>query len=100
MTKRASMSPEDRKIGIAIENIRRMTDENDHNGAVLELAKLVGDPVAIKGMKAMKVLHEHHGHMPEKLISMRTQIRRGLEGQFRKKFHKYPYRWKQLAEAF
>jgi len=57
-----------------IKEIARKTDQNDHSGAVLSLAKLIRDKRMIKAAQSVVALHEFFGHMPSELIKVRTEI--------------------------
>lgn len=57
-----------------IKRIAEMTDLNDHNSSIEELAKIVKDKAAVKAMKAIKTLHDFYGHMPIELIKLRAAM--------------------------
>jgi len=58
----------------AIAEIAKMTDWNDHSGAVVALAKIVRDKKLQKAAEAIVTLHEFFGHMPSELIQVRTHL--------------------------
>lgn len=55
-----------------LEKIAELTDENDHNGAVMVLAQFLKEKKHIRIMKAIQELHDAYGHMPSQLIDLRT----------------------------
>ena len=77
--KRVSLSDE-------LDNIKDLTDKNDHNGAVMALAKMTGDKSYIEQMQKIQRYHELKGHMPQSLIKYRTAIMKNLLAQVQKKY--------------
>ena len=57
-----------------VKKIAQMTDRNDHNGAILHLAKKVNLKKHQDGMKHIIGLHKSLGHMPQGLIDVRKHI--------------------------
>jgi hypothetical protein len=89
--KRVSLSDE-------LDNIKDLTDKNDHNGAVMALAKMTGDKSYIEQMQKIQRYHELKGHMPQSLIKYRTAIMKNLLAQVQKKYgNKFA---KQVNNAF
>lgn len=72
-------------IGI-IDKIEQLTDENDHNGAVMVLAKFLKSPQHIRIMKAIQELHDAYGHMPSQLIDLRGFELKELLKDFAKRY--------------
>ena len=69
-----------------LDNIKNLTDKNDHNGAVMALAKMTGDKSYIEQMQKIQRYHELKGHMPQSLIKYRTAIMKNLLAQVQKKY--------------
>jgi len=57
-----------------VKKIAQMTNRNDHNGAILHLAKKVNLKKHQDGMKHIIGLHKSLGHMPQGLIDVRKHI--------------------------
>tara|TARA_R100001510_G_C7655634_1_gene214890 strand:- start:4197 stop:4814 length:618 start_codon:yes stop_codon:yes gene_type:complete len=57
-----------------VKKIKQLTNRNDHNGAVLHLAKKLGMKVHIKGMEHIIGLHKALGNMPKGLVDIRKHI--------------------------
>ena len=57
-----------------VKKIAQMTNRNDHNGALLHLAKKVGMKTHIDGLKHIIGLHKSLGHMPKGLMDIRKHI--------------------------
>lgn len=55
-----------------LDKIAELTDENDHNGAVMVLAQFLKEKKHIRIMKAIQELHSAYGHMPSELIDLRS----------------------------
>jgi hypothetical protein len=90
--------PKKTNIQSAIKNISDLTDSNDHNGAVMALAKMTGDKSYIEQMQKIQKYHELKGHMPQSLIKYRTAIMKNLLTQVQKKYGNKVA--KQLNNAF
>jgi hypothetical protein len=86
------------KIEPIIKNIADLTDRNDHNGAVMALAKMTGDKTYIEQMQKIQRYHELKGHMPQSLIKYRTAIMNNLLTQAKNQFGDKVA--KQLHNAF
>jgi hypothetical protein len=69
-----------------IKNIADLTDNNDHNGAVMALAKMMGDKSSIAEMEKIQRYHNSKGHMPQSLIKYRSSILNNLLAQAKKKY--------------
>jgi hypothetical protein len=69
-----------------LDNIKDLTNKNDHNGAVMALAKMTGDKSYIEQMQKIQKYHELKGHMPQSLIKYRTAIMKNLLAQVQKKY--------------
>jgi hypothetical protein len=86
------------KIEPIIKNIADLTDRNDHNGAVMALAKMTGDKTYIEQMQKIQRYHELKGHMPQSLIKYRTAIMNNLLMQAKNQYGDKVA--KQLHNAF
>ena len=82
----------------AIENIADLTDNNDHNGAVMALAKMMNDKSSTAEMEKIQKYHNLKGNMPQSLIKYRSSILNNLLVQAKKKYgDKFA---KQLQNSF
>lgn len=55
-----------------VEVIEKMTDQNDHTGALVYLyEKVLRDKKAVQALHAIDVLHQYFGHMPRELSDLR-----------------------------
>ena len=88
----------DSKLEPIIKNIADLTDRNDHNGAVMALAKMTGDKTYIEQMQKIQRYHELKGHMPQSLIKYRTAIMNNLLMQAKNQYGDKVA--KQLHNAF
>ena len=70
----------------AIKNIADLTDNNDHNGAVMALAKMMNDKSSTAEMEKIQRYHELKGHMPQSLTKYRSSILNNLLVQAKKKY--------------
>ena len=70
----------------AIKNIADLTDNNDHNGAVMALAKMMGDKSSTAEMEKIQKYHNSKGHMPQSLTKYRSSILNNLLVQAKKKY--------------
>jgi len=86
------------KIEPIIKNIADLTDRNDHNGAIMALAKMTGDKTYIEQMQKIQRYHELKGHMPQSLIKYRTAIMNNLLMQAKNQYGDKVA--KQLHNAF
>jgi hypothetical protein len=89
--KRVSLSDE-------MDNIKDLTDKNDHNGAVLALAKMMDDKSSAAEMQKIQKYHNSKGHMPQSLTKYRTSILNNLLGQAKKRYGGWLA--KQLQNSF
>jgi hypothetical protein len=71
---------------IDIDIIADLTDNNDHNGAVMALAKMMGDKSSTAEMEKIQKYHNLKGHMPQSLIKYRSSILNNLFAQAKKKY--------------
>jgi hypothetical protein len=79
-------------------NIKDLTDKNDHNGAVMALAKMMDDKSSAAEMQKIQKYHNSKGHMPQSLIKYRTSIKNNLLAQAKKTYgDKFA---KQLQNSF
>ena len=89
--KRVSLSDE-------LDNIADLTDNNDHNGAVMALAKMMDDKSSTAEMQKIQKYHNSKGHMPQSLIKYRSSILNNLLAQAKKTYgDKFA---KQLQNSF
>ena len=89
--KRVSLSDE-------MDNIKDLTDKNDHNGAVLALAKMMDDKSSATEMQKIQKYHNSKGHMPQSLIKYRSSILNNLLAKAKKTYgDKFA---KQLQSSF
>ena len=70
----------------AIKNIADLTDNNDHNGAVMALAKMMNDKSSTAEMEKIQKYHNSKGHMPQSLTKYRSSILNNLLVQAKKKY--------------
>ena len=77
--KRVSLSDE-------MDNIKDLTDKNDHNGAVLALAKMMDDKSSATEMQKIQKYHNSKGHMPQSLIKYRSSILNNLLAKAKKTY--------------
>ncbi len=65
-----------------VEIVQRMTDENDHTGAIVVMAQYVtkkhnrmeGVDKLVKSAQAVETLHDFYGHMPDYLNKIRDEV--------------------------
>jgi hypothetical protein len=93
-----SPKPKESNIQSAIKGIANFTDSNDHNGAVMSLAKMMGDESSIAEMEKIQKYHQLKGHMPQSLTKYRSSILNNLLTQAKKKYGNKVA--KQLNNAF
>lgn len=56
------------------DKLTKLTDNNAHTEAVIELAKFVGDKKWIKITQAIEAIHDAEGSLPIELSKYRTEI--------------------------
>ena len=69
-----------------IKRIAKMTDNNDHTGALIELAKLLGNTRTVKILTAIETIHDTEQHLPSHIGEYRAEIRDRLMDDVRKRF--------------
>ena len=69
-----------------IEKIGMATNVNDHNGAVILLAKSLGEMKVVKMMELLKKMHKEMGHMTNDMIAIRTGMYDDLMKKAKKVF--------------
>ena len=76
-----------------IKKIADMTDRNDHNEAVIELAKALKERKVIKMMELLQKMHKEMGHMTSDMMGMRKDLHNQLMDKSKKSFgnHKDVY---------
>jgi hypothetical protein len=60
------------KIVLLAKNIQKLTDINDHTGAVLKLAKFLKDPYYISVLNGIEKVHNKLGYLPAEYSSARN----------------------------
>ncbi len=83
----------DQKI---IDKIGMATNVNDHNGAVILLAKSMREMKVVKMMELLKKMHKEMGHMTNDMIAVRT----GMYDELMKKAKKQYSNYKEIYKAF
>jgi hypothetical protein len=76
----------DNQLKATTKDIADLTDNNDHNGAVMALAKMMGDKSSTVEMEKIQKYHNSKGHMPQSLIKYRSSILNNLLAQAKKKY--------------
>jgi hypothetical protein len=79
-----------------IEKIGMATNVNDHNGAVILLAKSLGEMKVVKMMELLKKMHKEMGHMTNDMIAIRT----GMYDELMKKAKKVFANSDEIYKAF
>lgn len=69
-----------------IEKIAKLTDRNDHTGAVIELATFLNDTKALKLLQAVETIHTIEGSMPTEVSKYRSSISKDLRDKFKSKY--------------
>ena len=69
-----------------IEKIGMATNVNDHNGAVILLAKSLGEKKIVKMMDLLAKMHKEMGHMTDDMISIRDGFYNDLMKKAKKTF--------------
>jgi len=72
--------------------IQKLTDINDHNKAVLTLAKFLKNKNSIAVINNIIKMHNSYGFMPNALISLRKDILQNLFTMFKNKFGEIDYK--------
>jgi len=65
------MNISDEVLNKLVKRIAEKTQDNDHNGSILELATFLNNKKSIKVMNHIIGLHEVYGHMPQELMALR-----------------------------
>lgn len=78
--------------------IANMTHENDHNGAILEGAKLLGLKHLEDRIKLVVQLHKLEGHMPSGLAEYQYQLNKELMNAAKQKLSAGAY--EQFSKAY
>ena len=79
-----------------IDKIGMATNVNDHNGAVILLAKSMREMKIVKMMELLKKMHKEMGHMTNDMIAIRT----GMSDELMKKAKKQYSNYNDLYKAF
>ncbi len=69
-----------------IEKIGMATNVNDHNGAVILLAKSMKEGKVVKMMELLAKMHKEMGHMTDDMIAIRTGMYQELMKKAKKTF--------------
>jgi hypothetical protein len=69
-----------------IKKIAKLTDRNDHTGAVIELATFLNNTRAIKLLQAIETIHKIEGSMPTEISKYRSSISKDLKDNFKSKY--------------
>jgi uncharacterized protein HemY len=77
-----------KKIDTLAKQLARMTDENDHNGALLLLAKQLNNGKYIEVMEGIIKIHNAYSSMPSELIKLRNKTYDDLMKLAKKKYSK------------
>ena len=77
--------------------IAKQTDENDHTGAKITIAKLCGFRDFVKVFEAIEVLHTIEGSLPTELSDYR--MRKGVEMMERVKGYFSPEFYEQISKS-
>jgi len=85
----------DRKV---VEKVVSLTGRNDHNGAILEIAKMIGAKKIEKIIEYLQGIQKILGYMPFDLVKYRGDLSSELEKLAKKKLSKEEY--KELYSAF
>ena len=79
-------------IIILSKKIEKLTEINDHNKAVLELAKFLKEKKAISSINSIMKMHDNFGHMTSELIGIRRQILSNLLKKLKNKYGEVDYK--------
>ena len=69
-----------------IDKIGMATNVNDHNGAVILLAKSMREMKVVKMMELLKKMHKEMGHMTDDMIAIRTGMYDALMKKAKKQY--------------
>ena len=69
-----------------IEKVAKLTDRNDHTGAVIELATFLNNTKAVKLIQAIETIHTIEGSMPSEISKYRDNILKDLMNKFKSKY--------------
>lgn len=72
--------------------IAKQTDLNEHNLAILSLAKFMKSKKAIELMNNVIKMHDNYGYMPKNLIDIRDEIYNTLMMLFKSKYGEVDYK--------
>ena len=81
----------------AIKRIAKMTDNNNHTGALIELAKLLGNTRTVKILTAIETIQDVEQHLPTHVARYRQEISDRLMDDARKRFDKATFQKIQAA---
>ena len=69
----------------AFKQLAKLTDNNDHNRAVMEGFKLFRNKKMAKAAEGLMMMHEAFGHMPQELLKVRNMMYEILFKEAKKK---------------
>jgi hypothetical protein len=69
-----------------MDKIAKLTDNNDHTNAVLELATFLNNTKAVKLLQAIETIHSIEGSMPSEVSKYRSSILKDLTDKFKSKY--------------
>jgi len=69
-----------------IDKTAKLTDRNDHNGSVLELATFLNDTKTVKLLQAIQTIHTIEGSMPSEISKYRDNILKDLMSKVKSKY--------------
>lgn len=58
-----------------LKKLAQLTEDNDHTGEAIELAKLANDKQALEILRAIVVVHAALGPLPHDLVTLRHRMR-------------------------
>ena len=79
-----------------IDKIAQMTDNNDHNGSIIHLAKMMKEKKVIKMMELLAKMHKENGSMTSDMMA----IRKGMYDELMKKAKRQYSNFKDVYNAF
>jgi hypothetical protein len=68
-----------------VTKLAEMTDDNDHTGAVIELAKWLGNKKLLAAANGIKMIHEAMGSMPYEISQFRLSLLKEIIAEVAKK---------------
>jgi hypothetical protein len=87
-TGKQASAQEPADVNESIKQIQWLTDRNQHNESILELAKLLGNEQYVEVLKSLMEIHSSLGYMPHTLIDYRNEILKELIAEAESNFGK------------